>query len=218
MAFVQEVVEELSKGEQGECPICLEAFEDAVLTPCAHRLCRECLLASWRNSSSGLCPVCRYIESFSSLQVMMNLCFSAINDESLFRRKTVSKQELITAPTESRFQVDVEKNWVESSKITALLEELESFRSSGSKSIIFSQWTAFLDLLQIPLSRYKHLLDFPMAVLRKKKNVFNQFFFVSRNNISFVRLDGTLNQQQREKVLKEFSEDGSIMVGVVALH
>ncbi|CAH8387930.1 unnamed protein product [Eruca vesicaria subsp. sativa] len=163
VAFVQEVVEELSKGEQGECPICLEAFEDAVLTPCAHRLCRECLLASWRNSSSGLCPVCR---------------------------KTVSKQELITAPTESRFQVDVEKNWVESSKITALLQELESFRSSGSKSIIFSQWTAFLDLLQIPLSR---------------------------NNISFVRLDGTLNQQQREKVLKQFSEDGSIMVMLMSL-
>ncbi|KDP23099.1 hypothetical protein JCGZ_00525 [Jatropha curcas] len=46
-AYVQEVVEELRKGEQGECPICLEAFEDAVLTPCAHCLCRECLLASW---------------------------------------------------------------------------------------------------------------------------------------------------------------------------
>jgi DNA repair protein RAD5 len=61
-AFVQEVVEELRKGEQGECPICLEALEDAVLTPCAHRLCRECLLASWRNSTSGLCPVCRYLE------------------------------------------------------------------------------------------------------------------------------------------------------------
>ncbi|XP_007015969.2 PREDICTED: putative SWI/SNF-related matrix-associated actin-dependent regulator of chromatin subfamily A member 3-like 2 isoform X2 [Theobroma cacao] len=56
-AFVQEVVEELRKGEQAECPICLEAFEDAVLTPCAHRLCRECLLASWRNPNSGLCPV-----------------------------------------------------------------------------------------------------------------------------------------------------------------
>lgn len=37
-AYIQEVVEELRKGEQGECPICLEAFEDAVLTPCAHRL------------------------------------------------------------------------------------------------------------------------------------------------------------------------------------
>ncbi|KAI3716560.1 hypothetical protein L1987_67522 [Smallanthus sonchifolius] len=162
-AYIQEVVKELQKGEEGECPICLEAFEDAVLTPCAHRLCRECLLSSWRNSNSGLCPVCR---------------------------KTVSKQELITAPTDSRFRVDIEKNWVESSKVSALLLDLESFRSSGSKSIVFSQWTAFLDLLQIPLSR---------------------------NNISFVRLDGTLNQQQREKVIKQFSEESNILVLLMSL-
>nr|XP_043629228.1 DNA repair protein RAD5A isoform X2 [Erigeron canadensis] len=56
-AYIQEVVKELQKGEEGECPICLEAFEDAVLTPCAHRLCRECLLSSWRTPNSGLCPV-----------------------------------------------------------------------------------------------------------------------------------------------------------------
>ncbi|XP_009796533.1 DNA repair protein RAD5A isoform X2 [Nicotiana tabacum] len=162
-AYIQEVVEELRKGEQGECPICLEAFEDAVLTPCAHRLCRECLLASWRSSTSGLCPVCR---------------------------NTVSKQELITAPTDSRFQIDVEKNWVESSKVSALLGELERLRSVGSKSIVFSQWTAFLDLLQIPLSR---------------------------SNIPFVRLDGTLNQQQREKVIKKFSEEDGILVLLMSL-
>ncbi|CAK7329279.1 unnamed protein product [Dovyalis caffra] len=162
-AYIQEVVEELSKGEQGECPICLEAFEDAVLTACAHRLCRECLLASWRNASSGLCPVCR---------------------------KTITRQELITAPTDSRFQIDVEKNWVESSKIAALLQELEKLRLSGSKSILFSQWTGFLDLLQIPLSR---------------------------RNIPFVRLDGTLNQQQRERVIKQFSEDDSILVLLMSL-
>lgn len=162
-AYVQEVVEELRKGEGGECPICLEAFEDAVLTPCAHRMCRECLLASWQSHTSGLCPVCR---------------------------KTVTKHDLITAPTSSRFQIDIEKNWVESSKVSVLLSELENLRSSGSKSIIFSQWTAFLDLLQIPLSRSK---------------------------FAFVRLDGTLNQQQREKVLKQFSEDSNILVLLMSL-
>ncbi|CAN0900454.1 DNA repair protein RAD5A [Linum grandiflorum] len=163
VAYIQEVVNELQKGEQGECPICLEAFEDAVLTPCAHRLCRECLLSSWRNASSGLCPVCR---------------------------KAVTKQELITAPTDSRFQIDVEKNWIESSKVVALLRELEILRASGSKSIVFSQWTAFLDLLQIALTR---------------------------NNISFLRLDGTLNLGQREKVIKQFSEDDNIMVLLMSL-
>ncbi|XP_020230971.1 DNA repair protein RAD5A [Cajanus cajan] len=162
-AYVQEVVEELRKGEQGECPICLEAFEDAVLTPCAHRLCRECLLASWRNATSGLCPVCR---------------------------KTIGRQDLITAPTENRFQVDIEKNWIESCKVTVLLNELENLRSSGSKSIVFSQWTAFLDLLQIPFTR---------------------------SNISFVRLDGTLNLQQREKVIKQFSEDSNTLVLLMSL-
>lgn len=162
-AYIQEVVEELRKGEEGECPICLEAFEDAVLTPCAHRLCRECLLASWRTPTSGLCPVCR---------------------------KTISRQDLITVPTENRFQIDIEKNWVESTKVAALLQELENVRSSGSKSIVFSQWTAFLDLLQIPLSRI---------------------------NIPFVRLDGTLNQQQREKVIKQFSEESNILVLLMSL-
>lgn len=162
-AYIQEVVEELRKGEQGECPICLEAFEDSVLTPCAHRLCRECLLASWRSANSGLCPVCR---------------------------KTVNKQELITAPTESRFQVDIEKSWVSSSKVSALLHELELLKCQCSKSIVFSQWTAFLDLLQIPLSR---------------------------SNISFLRLDGTLSLQQREKVLQQFSKEDDIMVLLMSL-
>nr|CAB3446745.1 unnamed protein product [Digitaria exilis] len=161
-AYIEEVVQELQKGE-GECPICLEAFEDAVLTPCAHRLCRECLLSSWRSTTAGLCPVCR---------------------------KSMSKQDLITAPTDSRFQIDVDKNWVESSKISALLQELEVLRSSGAKSIVFSQWTAFLDLLQIPLSR---------------------------NNFSFARLDGTLNLQQREKVIKDFSEDRGTLVLLMSL-
>ncbi|PWZ25535.1 hypothetical protein Zm00014a_040375 [Zea mays] len=161
-AYIEQVVQELQKDE-GECPICLEAFEDAVLTPCAHRLCRECLLSSWRSATAGLCPVCRM---------------------------SMSKQDLITAPTDNRFQIDVEKNWVESSKISALLQELEALRSSGAKSIVFSQWTAFLDLLQIPLSR---------------------------NNFSFARLDGTLNLQQREKVIKEFSEDKGILVLLMSL-
>ncbi|KAG6583603.1 DNA repair protein RAD5A, partial [Cucurbita argyrosperma subsp. sororia] len=162
-AYVQKVMEELRSGEHGECPICLEVFEDAVLTPCAHRMCRECLLTSWRSSCSGLCPVCR---------------------------KTINRQDLVTAPTENRFQIDIEKNWVESSKVVALMNELETIRLSGSKSILFSQWTAFLDLLQVPLSR---------------------------SNIPFLRLDGTLSQQQREKVLKEFSEDNGILVLLMSL-
>lgn len=58
-AFVEEVVKDLQTGQKGECPICLESMEDAVLTPCAHRLCRDCLFASWRSYGGGPCPICR---------------------------------------------------------------------------------------------------------------------------------------------------------------
>lgn len=82
-AYIQEVVEELRNGEDGECPICLEAFEDAVLTPCAHRLCRECLLASWRNATSGSCPVCRYLSNiFLSVWILLLVSLTVL---SLFR-------------------------------------------------------------------------------------------------------------------------------------
>lgn len=49
---------------------------------------------------------------------------------------------------------------MESSKVSALLCELKNLQTLSSKSIVFSQWTAFLDLLQIPLSRYNLFLCF----------------------------------------------------------
>ncbi|OAY75863.1 putative SWI/SNF-related matrix-associated actin-dependent regulator of chromatin subfamily A member 3-like 3, partial [Ananas comosus] len=163
-AFVEEVVDSLRKGEVRECPICLEsASDDPVLTPCAHLMCRECLLSSWRTPSGGPCPLCR---------------------------SPLSKADLITCPTESRFQVDVEKNWKESSKVSKLMKCLEGVQKLGEKSIVFSQWTAFLDLLEIPLRT---------------------------RGIGFLRFDGKLSQKQREKVLKEFSENGDKLVLLMSL-
>lgn len=153
-AYVEEVVEGLRNGENSECPICLESADDPVLTPCAHRMCRECLLSSWRTPAHGICPICRQM---------------------------ISKSDLITCPSGSKFRIDIEKNWKESSKISKLFECLEQIRSSGSgeKSIIFSQWTSFLDLLEIPLRR---------------------------KNFGFLRFDGKLAQKQRGRVLHEFAE------------
>ncbi|CAM6085783.1 unnamed protein product [Calypogeia fissa] len=162
-AYVEEVVKEFRKGERAECPICLEVMEDAVLTSCAHSVCRECLFASWPSYGGGSCPICR---------------------------QYVSRQELITAPKESRFHLDVEKNWRASSKVMALMKELEKVLLLGEKSVVFSQWTSFLDLLQIPLNRGK---------------------------IRYVRLDGSLSQQQREQVIKNFSNDPKILVMLISL-
>ncbi|CAA7057378.1 unnamed protein product [Microthlaspi erraticum] len=153
-AYIEEVIQDLRDGNNQECPICLESADDPVLTPCAHRMCRECLFASWRSTSCGTCPICRTI---------------------------LKKTELISCPTDSIFRIDVVKNWKESSKVSELLKCLEKIKMAGNgeKSIVFSQWTSFLDLLEIPLRR---------------------------RGIEFLRFDGKLAQKGREKVLKEFNE------------
>ncbi|XP_073046809.1 DNA repair protein RAD5B [Primulina eburnea] len=164
-AYVEEVVRDLQNGENAECPICLESADDPVLTPCAHRMCRECLISSWRTQVAGLCPICR---------------------------QTLKKTDLITCPSSSHFRIDVDKNWKESSKVSKLLDCLERiFRSgSGEKSIVFSQWTSFLDLLEIPLKERR---------------------------IGFLRFDGKLVQKQRERVLHEFAETQEKMVLLMSL-
>lgn len=159
-AYVEEVVEEIRNGENTECPICLESADDPVLTPCAHIMCRECLLSSWRTPASGLCPICRQM---------------------------LKKHELFTCPSANRFRVDVQKNWQVSSKVSKLMDCLELVRKSGEKSIVFSQWTSFLDLLEIPLKR---------------------------KQIGYLRFDGKLSQKQRERVLKEFSETNEKTVSI----
>ncbi|EFJ06145.1 hypothetical protein SELMODRAFT_430927 [Selaginella moellendorffii] len=88
----------------------------------------------------------------------------------------------------NRFRINVEEQWKESSKVEALLHHLQTLSEAGSKSVVFSQWTAFLDLLEIPLKR---------------------------KNFCFVRLDGTLLQRQREQVLKSFSNIPAVVADSV---
>ncbi|PKA47780.1 Putative SWI/SNF-related matrix-associated actin-dependent regulator [Apostasia shenzhenica] len=165
-AYVEEVVEGIKKGEFSECPICLEsASDDPVFTPCAHRMCRECLLESWKTPTSGECPICR---------------------------RPLKKEDLIAFPSESPFKVDLNENWKESSKIRELIYCLEKIKwlGTGEKSIVFSQWTSFLDLLEICFRR---------------------------RGIEFLRFDGQLSQKSREKVLKEFSESSYKKVMLMSL-
>ncbi|KAJ1270251.1 hypothetical protein BS78_06G039700 [Paspalum vaginatum] len=163
-AYVEEVVEEIRQGATTECPICLEsASDDPVLTPCAHRMCRECLLSSWRTPDGGPCPLCR---------------------------SHISKSDLMTLPAQCRFQVDAENNWKDSCKVSKLIMILEDLQHKKEKSIVFSQFTSFFDLLEIPFNH---------------------------KGIKFLRFDGKLSQKHREKVLKEFSESQDKLVLLMSL-
>ncbi|KAL6194819.1 hypothetical protein ACLB2K_035894 [Fragaria x ananassa] len=153
-ACVEEVVEGICGGKSIKCPICLDFADDPVRTPCAHQMCRECLLSSWPRPSFGQCQV----------------CFNWI-----------SKADLITCRTENYFQVDIKEISKESSKVSKLLECLERILDSGSdeKSIVFSQWASYLDLLETAM------------MIR---------------GIGCVRFDGKLTDIHRDRALAEFSK------------
>ncbi|EGZ04405.1 hypothetical protein PHYSODRAFT_454028, partial [Phytophthora sojae] len=61
-SYIQSVIAQVEDGlESQECPICLDPPQNAVLTPCAHVLCDQCLRDSLANDPENGCPVCRTV-------------------------------------------------------------------------------------------------------------------------------------------------------------
>eukprot|EP00742_Colponemidia_sp_Colp-10_P014547 GILJ01016532.1.p1 GENE.GILJ01016532.1~~GILJ01016532.1.p1 ORF type:complete len:935 (-),score=119.12 GILJ01016532.1:169-2973(-) len=159
--FISNVVQDIRSGVTKECPVCLDPVEDAIVTECAHVLCRECMLATL--AKLGSCPICR---------------------------KSLSKESIATVPRESKFSIDVEERYRPSAKLTALIERLQDALATGEKCVVFSQWTSMLDLVQIPLKKAE---------------------------IPFLRLDGSLSAQQRDRCLAEFKTEGGPRVLLLSL-
>ncbi|PRQ36424.1 putative calcium/calmodulin-dependent protein kinase chromatin remodeling SNF2 family [Rosa chinensis] len=164
-ACIEEVVKGICGGKSIKCPICLDFADDPVRTPCAHQMCRECLLSSWPRPSFGQCQV----------------CFNWIG-----------KTDLITCKSENHCQSDIKEILKESSKVSKLLECLKHIVDSGSneKSIVFSQWASFLDLLETSMKR---------------------------RGIGCVRFDGKLPDMHRDRALAEFSKTTDKMVLLMSL-
>lgn len=97
-----------------------------------------------------------------------------------------------TASEDSFADFDYEREWKDSSKTKALLAELLRIRAAdaSAKSVIFTQWTS--------------MLDFCALVLK-------------RNGFKFARLDGSMAQAQRDKMLRVFAEDPETTVFLVSL-
>ncbi|KAF2726306.1 hypothetical protein K431DRAFT_5937 [Polychaeton citri CBS 116435] len=52
------IVDDEETQDDGECPICLETFADAVQTPCGHIFCDRCIRKAL--SLSDQCPLCKH--------------------------------------------------------------------------------------------------------------------------------------------------------------
>ncbi|KAF2789501.1 hypothetical protein K505DRAFT_284337 [Melanomma pulvis-pyrius CBS 109.77] len=171
-AALQQMLQ-LSIDSQEDCPICMETLKDPVITKCAHVFCTVCTEQFIANQHK--CPMCRAeLESLSASTVPPAKEIAAPpppTQEQLLDAESLSKER--------------------SSKVGALLSILKaSAKDPTNKTIIFSQWTSFLDLLQ------PHL---------------------AANNITYTRIDGSMSATQRDTALEALDYDPNTTVLLASL-
>ncbi|KAI9718381.1 MAG: DNA repair protein rad5 [Candelaria pacifica] len=161
------VLKQIQDESANECPICAEEpmIEPAV-TGCWHSACKKCLLDYIEHQKDkGELPRC-----FS--------CREPINQRDTFE---VIKHDDDLYDSEYGQRISLRRIGTNSSaKISALITHLKRLRRENPtmKSVVFSQFTSFLDLIEPALSR---------------------------DSIPFLRMDGSIAQKQRAAVLAEFA-------------
>jgi len=132
-----------------ECAVCLDDLQEEqvrILRACKHTFCASCLdhIISTRHGNKVTCPMCR--TDFAEPDVLrasdLEMCIadkteSRIND----RQKRKEGEEV---------EVEGEGSAGQAPKITALISALQEewARDTTQKAVIFSQFTAMLDLTQ----------------------------------------------------------------------
>ncbi|KAJ3342600.1 DNA repair protein rad16 [Entophlyctis luteolus] len=161
------------------CGICQDIAEDAVISKCKHVFCREDIREYILGDPSGeeacKCPVC-----FRALSIDL----SQQTYEGSGKDREAVKTSIVN-------YIDMTK-WRSSTKIEALVEELTNMQreDATTKSIVFSQFVAFLDIIHWRLSRA---------------------------GFNCVKLDGRMTPQSRQSVINSFMTDPNVTIFLVSL-
>ncbi|KAH6987920.1 SNF2 family N-terminal domain-containing protein [Ilyonectria sp. MPI-CAGE-AT-0026] len=155
------------------CCICDEPSEDTVRSRCKHDFCRACVGGYVRSTAEPDCPRCHIPLSIDLEQPEIE------QDENLVKKNSII----------NRIKME---NWTSSSKIELLVHELHKLRSDNAshKSIIFSQFTTMLQLIEWRLRRA---------------------------GITTVMLDGSMTPAQRQASIEHFMTNVNVECFLVSL-
>ncbi|KAK8807049.1 hypothetical protein WA158_003808 [Blastocystis sp. Blastoise] len=142
------------------------------------------------------CPVCLETSSPAMLQCAHFVCNNCIrrlikmsSSNSSFLcplcRKSTDNNKVVyihmkeKATFSKSYNIDLDRDYIPSSKIDFICNKIKEYKEKDNniKILIYTQWIKMIDILQLALSRC---------------------------NISTLRFDGSLTQQDREKVLNTF--------------
>lgn len=179
-AFGAHVLEQIRDEADNECPICSEEpMIEQTVTGCWHSACKKCLLDYISHQiDKGDIPRC-----FS--------CREVLNTRDVFE---VVKHDGEIDAESGKTRITLQRLGSNSSaKIEALISRLKALRKElpGTKSVVFSQFTSFLSLIEPALNRA---------------------------SIPFLRLDGSMAQQARAAVLAQFAAEKKGTVLLLSLR
>lgn len=148
--------------QQEECAICYDTLSLPVITHCKHVFCRGCITKAIQIQHK--CPMCRY----------------HLEEECLLEPLPEAGSEDPDLDTETQ-----------SSKTEAIMQIVKAtIQKHGSKIIIFSQWTSFLNIIQ------------------------NQ---LHEANVKFSRVDGSMTATKRDKAIEALDSDEDTRVMLASL-
>ncbi|EDN05404.1 conserved hypothetical protein [Histoplasma mississippiense (nom. inval.)] len=148
------------------CAICLDTLQQPVITPCAHTFDYSCIEQAIERQHK--CPLCR---------AEIEDCKSLVAPSADFGEDT------------NEIDIDPETT---SSKIQALLKILTAKgQAPNTKTVVFSQWVSFLDIVE------------PQLV---------------RNGITFARIDGKMSSAKRDAAMNALSNDSNCTVLLASLN
>ncbi|KAK6438488.1 hypothetical protein LTR95_005306 [Oleoguttula sp. CCFEE 5521] len=149
---------------QEDCAICLEPLHDPKITLCGHSFGNECI--SKVIETQHKCPMCRAVlEDESSLVSPANDCGDDSKDDTM----------------------DLNAS---SSKLESMMSILGATKEKKEKTIVFSQWTRFLDIVEAHLDR---------------------------DGYKYCRIDGTMSAQKRDAALQALETDDGTTVMLASL-
>ncbi|KAH3902981.1 DNA repair protein RAD16 SCDLUD_000583 [Saccharomycodes ludwigii] len=171
-------LKEVDRTDTIVCQLCDDQSEDPIESKCHHKFCRICIKEYIESSieESVTCPVCHISLSIDLSQPAL---ITADYATSLNKKSIVNK-------------IRLDGTWQSSTKIEALVEELYNLRSDSKtiKSIVFSQFTSMLDLIEWRLKRA---------------------------GFQTVKLSGNMTPTQRDESIKYFMNNIHVEVFLVSL-
>lgn len=158
------------------CSICDEPAEEAIRSRCRHEFCRQCAKDYIRSFNAGTivdCPRCHIALSID------------------FEQPDIEQEEENIKRTSIINRIKMEE-WTSSTKIEMLIYDLYKLRSKKQthKSIVFSQFTSMLQLVEWRLRRA---------------------------GFNTVMLDGTMTPAQRQQSIDYFMNNVDVEVFLVSL-